>query len=262
MASLLATNYTVVDTETTGLRQEDRAVSLALVHVEDGTIMRTHYYLLNPQRPIPPEVTEIHGITDEEVKDAPLLSAILPEIEEHCHVSQAYVAHNAPFDRRMLPGLQEKPWIDTVVLARVVYPNLDSYRNESLRVELRLDCSALQGQAHNALYDAQVTAQLFLHLLPLFLEQHPQVTNVSQLVTFLAAEKAKPRLLATCFLPKHKGEKWEDIPTDYLEWIVNQYRGNPSVILSARHHLQKRTTGAVSLPLDRNGWQAGASRRF
>ena len=240
MTTLLSSIYTVLDTETTGLQKDDRAVSFALIRVTQRKIVDTMYHLVHPQRRIPSEVTAIHGITDEDVAQSPFLETLLPTIQQHVVESIAYVAHNAPFDRRMLPGLQEKPWIDTLVLARVVYPNLSSYRNEALREYLQLDCSELTGCAHNALYDAQVTAKLFLHLLPLFLQQRPEITTITQLVTALEQERTKPRLLATCFLPKHKGSCWEDIPSDYLQWIVAKYSGDPSVVYTARHHLQSR----------------------
>jgi len=263
--SLLKATYTVLDTETTGLKQEDRAVSLALVRVVEGVVQDHSYYLLNPQLPIPPETTAIHGITDDDVKDAPTLDATLPDICTQVLTTNAYVAHNAPFDRRMVPGITSLPWIDTLVMAHLVYPDLESYRNEALREHLKLDCSAFVGNPHNALYDAQVTARLFLHLIPLFVEKYPMVTTIPQLVTFLEEEDAKPRLLTTCFLPKHKGKKWADVDSGYLQWIVNNYRGNASVLYTASYWLEKRSSASSTrtTPVcDRLGWKVGASKRF
>jgi exodeoxyribonuclease X len=238
---MLMLSYAVLDTETTGLSSDDRTVSLASVLVEDNAITSSFYRLVDPQRSIPPDATKIHGITEEDVKDKPTLEEVLPALHSHVEGVQAYVAHNAPFDKRMLPGLHERPWIDTLVMARLLYPDLPSHRNETLRDDLHLDCSLLEGQAHNALYDAQVTARLFLHLLPLLLKKYPELITVEQLVTFLEEEGKKPRLLTTCFLPKHKGQKWESLPLSYLTWLDKNYQGNPSVLFTARHYLAERT---------------------
>lgn len=271
-----ALRYAVVDTETTGTLKEDRAVSLAIVVVEDGVVRDTYYRVVNPERAISAEAMAIHHITEDDVKDAPTLVSLLPELIERTAGCVAYVAHNAPFDRRMLPGLPEKPWLDTLPLARVLHPSLESYRNEALKETLALDCSTFEGVAHNALYDAQVTTRLFLHLMALLPEKHSHLTTVPQLEEFITQEKNKPRLLTICFLPKHKDTRWEDVPTDYLQWLVDKYRGNESVLLTARHHLQRRaqsqvsdssataSTGSQSTvdTSNQSGWQTGASRRF
>lgn len=230
-------SYAVIDTETTGLASTDCAVSIAAVLITNGIITDKKYWLVNPQKPIPPEVTAIHHLTDQDVASAPIYSHVLPELiafTQHC---DAYIAHNAPFDCRMLPDLPSKPWVDTLVLTRTIHPSLDSYRNDDLRTILKLDCAHIEGSAHNALYDAQVTAQLFLHLLPLL---PSEINTLPRLISFQQEESHKPRLLPFCFFPKYRNQRWETIPDGYLFWLLKNVQQNPNVMFTARHHLQLR----------------------
>lgn len=60
--------------------------------------------LINPQRPLPEEITQITGLTDAELKDAPVEAAVAPEIREFIGLGTP-VGHNLPFDLRFLNAM-------------------------------------------------------------------------------------------------------------------------------------------------------------
>jgi len=160
--------FSVVDVETTGLSPErDRVTEVAIVRVQGGKITHSYSSLINPERPIPPFIQQMTGITDAMVGKAPKFAEILPSIASNL-AGTVFVAHNVRFDIGFLaaefaraqtafPPLER---IDTVALARSELKGLSNYRLETLCGHLGL---AVGG--HRALGDATVTAQLLLRLL-------------------------------------------------------------------------------------------------
>lgn len=229
--------YLVIDTETTGLDPSiHRVVEVAAVLVADGKIVSAFTTYVNPQRSIPAVVTAIHGLVDSDVVDAPTLEETLPRLNALVAEADVLVAHNAPFDRSMLPGLVEKPWLDTLQLARRLYPNLESHKNSVLRYELGLRCPEADGMpAHRALSDAYVTARLLIHLLTATHAQEEYPVDPVQLIEFLNA----PVLLPVCNFGKHRGQPWNEIPRGYLEWVVKSDMPG-DVVYTARYWLKQR----------------------
>ena len=91
-----------IDTETTGRDPaSDRVVEVACVRWERGEIVLRKTWLVNPGRPIPKEAFDVHGISDETVKDAPTFDAIVPELLEAL-AGAIPLAYNAEFDRKQL----------------------------------------------------------------------------------------------------------------------------------------------------------------
>ncbi|MDR6122604.1 DNA polymerase III epsilon subunit family exonuclease [Bacillus sp. SLBN-46] len=162
--------FVVIDLETTGNlpKKGDKIIQFAAVVIENGTITEQFSSLINPQKAIPAFIEELTGINDEMVKGAPLFSEITEKIQSL--LEEAYfVAHNVLFD---LSFLQEEliqaghegfygPVLDTVEMARILYPTADGYKLSDLaeKENLRHD------RPHQADSDAQVTAELFLILL-------------------------------------------------------------------------------------------------
>src|SRR5262245_37443179 len=88
-----------IDTETTGRDPEvDRIVEVACVIWQDGAVVDSKGWLVNPGRPIPKEASDVHGIGDEQVKDAPAFPAVIPELLEFV-AGCVPVAYNAEYDR-------------------------------------------------------------------------------------------------------------------------------------------------------------------
>lgn len=205
--------------------------------VKAGQIVGAYTSLVNPGRPIPPAASGVHGIVDADVTDAPSFQQAVQWVNWLASKADALVARNAPFDRPMLPGLAEKPWLDTLRWSRLRYPDLESHTNGALRYALGLRCPEAAGMgAHRALADAYVTARLLLYLLEIEARagEHPDLSSL------IAAVEA-PRLLTVCGFGKHKGLPWSEVPRDYLEWAhrnladmdldvrhtVEHYRGHP-----------------------------------
>lgn len=163
-------DFTVFDTETTGLRPEfDEIVAIGAVRIVNRRILtgETFERLVHPGRPIPPESTRFHGITDAMVEGKPPIAVVLPQF--HAFAKGAtLVAHNASFDMSFLTkhestaGVRfENPALCTLMLAAAM---LDDMPEHSLDAVAQRFGIAIE-RRHTALSDAMATAVLFLHLL-------------------------------------------------------------------------------------------------
>ncbi|MGW1666463.1 exonuclease domain-containing protein [Streptomyces microflavus] len=90
--------YAVIDTETTGLAADAALVEIGITDGAGNVLLET---LVNPGRPIPQEAADIHGITDEDVCDAPSFSAILPRITAALK-GRRVIIYNQEFDTGVL----------------------------------------------------------------------------------------------------------------------------------------------------------------
>lgn len=186
--------YVVVDTETTGFApyRDDKVIALGAVVVADGRPRpgEAFHRLVNPGRPIPPQITALTGISDGMVAGADdLFEALLdflPLLDGAC-----LVGHNVGFDlgflnlelRRCCGAVIENPALDTQVIARALYPSLGSHSLDSLLAVHGIEPVG----RHTAAGDAWLTARLFslqLELLDLM-----RIQTVGDLYAFLTAGK-------------------------------------------------------------------------
>jgi DNA polymerase III epsilon subunit family exonuclease len=162
--------YAVFDCETTGTTPGmDEIVSLAVIRLDaDGVETGTLARLIRPSRPIPPEATAVHGISDEDVASAPRFAEIAPELLEFT-AGAAFVAHNARFDLAMLQHAFRAAGIDYRPAA--IACTLDSFRLlEPLAPDHRLESICERRgislvHAHDAPSDVSATAALLRLLL-------------------------------------------------------------------------------------------------
>ncbi|MFH1374739.1 MAG: exonuclease domain-containing protein [bacterium] len=164
--------FVAFDTETTGLwAPSNRIVELAAVRFRTGEDQVSNFQsLIDPERPIPEEVIEIHGITDQMVAGAPSADVVLTQFREFCGDDSILIAHNAPFDISFVAcelgraSLQfgDNLVLDTVDIFRRFYPNLESYSLLSLASRFGI----AQTQLHRALEDADLVRLLFLQAAP------------------------------------------------------------------------------------------------
>jgi ATP-dependent DNA helicase DinG len=165
----MSNKFVVIDLETTGNspKKGDKIIQFAAVVIEDGRITEKFSSLLYPEQSIPAFIEELTGLTDEMVKDAPLFSEIAPTIMELLDGAY-FVAHNVLFD---LSFLQEElimagyegfygPVLDTVEMARILFPSADSYKLSDLALQEGLS----HVRPHQADSDAYVTGELLLIL--------------------------------------------------------------------------------------------------
>jgi DNA polymerase III epsilon subunit family exonuclease len=155
--------YAVVDVETTGFSPNaDRIVEVACVAVDGTRVVDRWATLVNPGRPIPQRVSEIHGITDAMVTNAPPLAFAIEELRRRC-AGRRLGAHCAQFDLSFLRDLDAESALCTMRLARALVPEAPNHKNQTLRAFLRLD--DLIGHklfAHRALDDATVSAHILI----------------------------------------------------------------------------------------------------
>jgi DNA polymerase III epsilon subunit family exonuclease len=160
---MVANRYAVVDVETTGFSPvNDRIVEVACVLVDGDLVVDRWSTLVKPGIDIPARATEIHGITNEMVADAPGLARALDRLRQLCG-ARIIVAHSARFDLSFLRDLPATQAICTLKLARALVPEAPNHRNQTLRSVLRID-EAIGEElgAHRALDDALVTAHILV----------------------------------------------------------------------------------------------------
>jgi DNA polymerase-3 subunit epsilon len=166
--------YVVFDTETTGLlpSRGDEIVQLAAVRIVNGRCVETEVLdtLVNPGRPIPLSATEIHGISDAMVAEAPTIDKVARRLHKFAQ-GAVLVAHNAPFDLAFLRrheqalGLRfDNPILDTVLLSAIVFGQTEAHGLDALTA--RLGIHIAEGARHTALGDATATAHVLLKLVP------------------------------------------------------------------------------------------------
>ncbi len=167
MTDWTSLKYVVVDVEGNGQQPPD-LVELAVVPVVAGTIGEPTSWLVKPDEPITPFARRIHGITNEQVADAPLFADIKDEVLAALD-GAVLVAHNAHVDvgvlQRKLDDWECPEVFDTLKLARRLLPKQSSYRLGTLVENFVLDQGIPEGLApHRATYDALVAARLFIQL--------------------------------------------------------------------------------------------------
>ena len=169
---LIALDAVVIDTETTGLDPaKARIVEIATLRFLGGRLdtQPPLRRLVRPGEPIPAAASQIHGIDDAAVANAPVFSAIADEISARLE-GAVVVGHSLGFDIAVLKrefaraGMIWTPprSLDTRLLAEIAAPDLAGYSLESLAAWLGVTA----GKRHSALGDAETTAQIFLALLP------------------------------------------------------------------------------------------------
>jgi ATP-dependent DNA helicase DinG len=238
----MSQKFVVVDLETTGnsAKKGDRIIQIGAVIIEDGKIAGRFSSLVNPLQEIPTFIEELTGISDSMVKEAPLFQEIAPQVSDM--LEDAYfVAHNVLFD---LSFLQEEllnsgqegfygPVIDTVEMARILYPTADSYKLTDLAAMKDLH----HDRPHQADSDAQVTAELLLIMLEA-VKSLPQVT-VRELAKLSEGLKSDLHLIFDEVLSL-KESRLENLP-DHIEI----YRG---IALKKKTESRKIDQSAVVYP--------------
>jgi DNA polymerase-3 subunit epsilon len=164
-AAPIPTGYAVFDCETTGTdTTRDEIVSLALIQLDvDGVETGRYTRLVRPTREIPAEATAVHGISAEDVADAPAFGDIAFELRARLD-DAVFVAHNVGFDLPMLQHAFERVGIAyapeatacTLEAFRLLEPLADNHRLQSICERRGI---ALEG-AHEALSDVMATTEL------------------------------------------------------------------------------------------------------
>ncbi|NLT36015.1 MAG: GIY-YIG nuclease family protein [Gaiellales bacterium] len=206
---LASVSFVVVDVETTGSRPGPAKITeIGAVRIEGLQQVSSFHSLINPQRPIPPKIVELTGITQDMVCRAPRIDQVLPALMDFMR-GAVFVGHNAHFDlaflnyelgrlngHRLGDGA-----IDTLRLSRLLAPGVPNHRLATLAVALGSPVSNF----HRALEDASATAHVFLTLLGRLQERG--ITNLNQARSYIdpAHKRDRHKLALTRDIPRVPG---------------------------------------------------------
>ena len=155
----------IFDLETTGLNiTTDRIVEIAIIRVEADGSESEFLRRVNPGMPIPPEVSAIHGIFDEDIADAPTFEAIANEVVQFIGDSDLAGYNSNKFDIPVLAEELMRAGCDFDISSRrfVDVQNIfHKMEQRTLAAAYQFYCEKPMENAHNALYDARVTLDVF-----------------------------------------------------------------------------------------------------
>ncbi|MGJ8615928.1 MAG: DNA polymerase III subunit epsilon [Sulfitobacter sp.] len=163
----------VLDTETTGFDPEsgDRIVEIGAVelmgHVATG---ETYHQYINPERAMPDEAFQVHGLGDDFLRDKPKFAQVGQAFLDFIGTSKLII-HNAAFDIKFLNaelkwmGLPQIPWeraVDTLAIARKRFPGSPASLDALCR---RFGIDNASRTLHGALLDSEILAEVYLELI-------------------------------------------------------------------------------------------------
>lgn len=203
-------NVIVGDTETASL--DGGVCDLALAVIDnDLNVVQTYESLIDPERPITPSASGIHGIVDEDVFTSPTLAEWM-EANGHPLMVEGLVfgGHNARFDVRQLRDYMPERFdmLCTLKLAKLLLPNNPDHRLQTLRYQFRLEA----GPAHRAMGDV-ITCVSFLRCIAA-----QKGLDLAGIVK-LAQQKLNPHTTKMTF-GKHKGDPLAKLPKSYINWVL------------------------------------------
>jgi len=224
------------DLETTGVDStKDRIVEIACIKYNPDGTSEKKYSLINPEIPIPQEASDVHGITDDIVQDAPTFKNLAKSMREWfygCDLG-GYNSNNfdvpllsAEFERAGLDGIDWNPsLIDGLVLYRHLFPNTLSDVYERLTGE-KLD------NAHSAEADIEATKTIVDILIPKLQEvAEEELNTIEDIDTYLQGEKKRFDLAGKLYTDKEGivrygfgkdvGKSVKDNP-GFAQWMLNQ----------------------------------------
>jgi DNA polymerase-3 subunit alpha (Gram-positive type) len=167
---LFETDFVVFDLETTGAKTPPcRITEIGAYRVSNGEIVGEFETLVNPETSIPPFITELTGITNSMVRDAPKFREVAASFLEFIG-DAVLVAHNSHFDMRFLnheinrvyEGYRvANPCLCTVQLSRKLLPHIENHRLHTVAGYYSINIE----NRHRAAGDAHATAKVFVNLL-------------------------------------------------------------------------------------------------
>lgn len=200
------------DTETTGVRSaKDRIIEIAAFDPEQD---RSFVSFVNPDCPIPSEITSITNITDEMVRNAPSFNEVGKQFTEFCSGDVVLIAHNndafdkpfleAEFSRANLP-FPEWKFLDSLKWSRKYRSDLPRHSLQFLREVYGIEAN----QAHRALDDVIVLQKIFSRMIG--------DLNLSQALDLI---NRKVEIVRMPF-GKYAGKPLREVPKDYVKWLAN-----------------------------------------
>lgn len=178
--------FVVFDLETTGLsRFADKITEIGAVRVKDGEIVEEFNELVNPEKMIPEKVIELTGITNEMVMDKPKIDQILPKFLNFA-AGAILVGQNSDFDigfvkeNAKILNLDFAPiYMDTLPMARALFADMGRFSLDKIARKLNIPAF----NHHRASDDARATAQIFIKMYAMIMEQDLDLSTINNLET-------------------------------------------------------------------------------
>lgn len=185
--------FIVFDIETTGLSPiTDRITEIGALLIANGEVKDTFSTLVNPHMPIPAKITELTGITNEMVADAPDESVAVKQFLDFSG-RRMLIAHNANFDVSFIRAVAQRcdyqfdnAYCDTVPVARALLHDIKNYKLDTVAHALKLG----EFNHHRSVDDAEILSRIFLRLLDM-IAANGMCNNISQLNSVLAGSDPK-----------------------------------------------------------------------
>ncbi len=234
--------FTVFDLETTGLSMSvDRITEIGAVLVENGEIIKEFNTFVNPEMSIPAKITELTGITNQMVKDAPKIDVALEQFLEFAKDS-VLVAHNANFDCGFIRAAASRlgrafthTYIDTVPLCSSAFPQLRNVKLDTVASFMGLG----EFNHHRACDDARMLAKIFLPLMA-DLKRKKGVDKVSQINRSIKFNLARQHRYHVVLLAKNEAgmrDLHKLCSLSYLEYLGRKPLLPKSVLLEHRDNI-------------------------
>ncbi len=235
--------FVVFDIETTGLdKNKNNITEIGAVKVVNGEITDRWSTFVNPDQPIPEEIVNLTGINDDMVKDAPKIGDLLPKFFEFCK-DCTLVAHNAEFDTGFIKKAAKDnnlkfdfPYIDTLMLARCMYPDLHNFKLDTLTKHL----GVILENHHRAVDDAKATADVFLKMLTELKEKGTERLDTLNASFDLSGASKKNRAYHIIILAKNQTglrHIYEIVSQSHLNYFYRTPRIPRSLLIEKREGL-------------------------
>ncbi len=222
------------DLETTGINiAKDRIVEIAILKIFPNGNKESKTWLINPEMPIPKEVTEIHGITDEKVANEPTFKERSKEIYNFIKDSDLAGFNSDRFDIPLLAEEMLRAEIDFDMKNKLsvdVQTIFHKMEERTLSAAYKFYCDKNLDNAHSAEADTNATYQVLKAQLTRYEELENNIKSLSTFTTrkqtadfagFIIYNKEKEEIFS---FGKHKGEKVADVlekDPGYFGWLLN-----------------------------------------